>query len=276
MQMSRQRAQEELQRWAPARFVRLPTDAAPKSVAVACVYRARNAQLVADLIADLPGDWPVRLWALDDVDDGLAHLTIGRGPGGRTMLLNTLVASLPSQPEMLVLMDDDVRFAVGGLPRLLRAGSALDFDLFQPAHSATSHWAFRFVRKRPLLFARETTFVEQGPMVVMSRRAQRTLLPLPEELVMGWGIEVRWNRIAREARLRLGIVDAIAIHHKHPETSGHAYDSSAELAHLRQELASAGLDNLAEIQTSVREFGPLGTFTGPSAPWWRMHHRGAH
>src|SRR5205814_2280642 len=106
--------------------------------------------------------------------------------------------------------------------RLVHAGSSLGLDLFQPAHSRRSITAYPFVRMRAPLFARETTFVEQGPLVVLSRGAQRRLLPFPGDMGMGWGVEARWAAAARETGLRSGIVDAVAI--RHPSSYGLSYD----------------------------------------------------
>jgi hypothetical protein len=242
----------------PARVVPLPPDTMPRDVAVACIYRAANARIVDDILRTLPPQWPVRLWALDEVAEPLRAHTVGCGVGGRIELLNRLVESIPGDPDDIVLMDDDIEFLTGSVVRLVHAGASLELDLFQPSHSRRSRTAFRFGRKRPLLFARETGFVEQGPVVVLSRRARQALLPLPEELVMGWGIEVRWHRAAIANHLRLGIVDAIAIRHDPLRgQSAHTYDTAPEIARLDRELASAGLSDIRDLQTTSRTISIL-------------------
>ena len=275
LRWSRRWLLEQLQRVAPARWVRVPEVADPERAALVCVYRKRNVAHVRAAIKSLPPGFTVRLWALDEPVEDLSELTVGVGPGGRTALLNALVADLPFEPEMLVVMDDDAVFVVGGIERLLDAGTSLGFDIFQPAHSRTSQTAFGFVRKRPLLFARETTFVEQGPIVVLSRRAQRLVLPLPEELVMGWGVEVRWHGLAVAGELRLGIVDAVAVRHVGSDSSPrHGYDTGPELDRLRRELAVIGHTDMTEIQSTVRTVGLFGPWRCAPRPRWTLHRRG--
>jgi hypothetical protein len=243
---------EWLQRLSPSGFVPLSSGHDPASVAIVCVYRARNAAFVRGVLDALPTGTEVRLWALDDVVDDLAAVTHGRGPGGRTSLLNSLVASLPAHPDVLLVMDDDFEVIIGDARRLLRAGSMLGFDAYQPAHSRRSTCAFPFLRKRPLLFARETTFVEQGPLVALTRRAQDALLPLPDELVMGWGVEVRWFDAARRNGLRYGVIDAVAIRHDWRVTRrSYEYDTASELERLEQELAAVGKSDVRELQQTV-------------------------
>jgi hypothetical protein len=60
---------------------------------------------------------------------------------------------------------------------------------------------------------RETTFVEIGPATLFARPAFEALLPFPEDLRMGWGLDAHWSAIARENGWRIGIVDAVPVGH---------------------------------------------------------------
>lgn len=226
------------------------------SVGLVCIYRRRHADLVRALITSVPSA-EVRLWCLDgDVPPDLRHITCGTGPGSRMELLNRLVAQLPEaqREDGLVLSDDDVVLTVGTLPQLLAAGRTLGLDLFQPAHLATSHSSWPFNGRRFLTFGRETDFVEQGPLVVLSSAAQRALLPLPEDLGMGWGVEVRWWQEARRARLTLGVVDAVGMQHLTLPAGG--YDRSEQEAQLQQELGRAGLHDLRQLHRALTRTRP--------------------
>jgi hypothetical protein len=224
----------------------------------ASVYRRANAPNVRALLAQLPAGAEIRLWALDEPEPDLARWTVGTGPGGRLDLLNELVDAIDRSCDLLVLADDDVRFVAGDLSDLLRIGRASGLDLFQPAHSRLSRCAFDFTRKRPFVAVRDSTFVEQGPLVVLSTAAQQELLPLPAGSGMGWGVEVRWYEAA--ARLRLGVVDAVAL--RHDDGPGHGYDVGPERLRLQQELARVGAARLEDIQ---RELGRRRPASGPSA-----------
>lgn len=258
------RAVETGHRFSPSRLVPLPAATRPTSAALVCVYRASNADLVHGLLAELPRGTAVRLWALDEVAEGLEDLTIGTGPGGRLPLLNQLIDAVPGDPDCLIVSDDDVHFAIGSMARLLHAGASLGFDVFQPAHTRVSVHAFPFVRRRFHLFARQTGFVEQGPVVVLSRAARAALLPLPDELGMGWGLEARWAAAGR--RLRFGVVDAVGI--RHVSKLGHTYDTGPQIVQLRRELRAMGLENIRQLQTVHRSIGPVAA--------WRQVRRSAH
>jgi hypothetical protein len=198
----------------------------------------------------------VRLWCLDgsgpELPADLQPLTVGHGRGTRFVLLNRLLAELDEQDrrDALILLDDDVRFVVGDLSRLVGTGLHSGLDLFQPAHGARSHASWELVHRRSRTVSRRTSLVEQGPVLVLGPAAQRHLLPLPEDLDMGWGSEVRWARLAEREQLALGIVDAVAVHHLVP--GGLHYDRDSQEAVLRRELAAAGLASLAEL---MREHG---------------------
>lgn len=224
--------------------------------ALICVYRKNGSDHVRALIDGLPAS-TVRLWSLDgEVPPDLADVTVGAGPGGRLTLLNRLVAALPQGAAAagLVIADDDVRVEVGTLALLLDIARRLNLDVCQPAHLATSHSSWHFTRRRCLSVARRTTFVEQGPLLLLSAAAQDLLLPLPEDLSMGWGVEVRWSHQAEATGLRLGIVDAVGILHEAP--AGGAYDRAVEEAVLAAEVSRAGLGDLRDLHRVLERVRP--------------------
>jgi hypothetical protein len=224
--------------------------------ALICVYRRQGAGHVRALIDGLPAS-AVRLWSLDgEVPPELAGMTVGTGPGGRLVLLNRLFAALPpgAATAGLVIADDDVRVEVGTLGLLVDIARRLELDVCQPAHLATSHSSWQFTRRRFLTVARLTTFVEQGPLLLLSSAAQDLLLPMPEDLGMGWGVEVRWSQQAAAAGLRLGIVDAVGILHQAP--AGGAYDRAVEEAVLAAEVSRAGLRDLRDLHRELHRTRP--------------------
>lgn len=260
---ARRRLLQGLQVIDPIRLT-LPAVAPDARIALACVYRARNADVVRALLATLPPTATVRLWSLDgEVPADLAHVTKGQGPGLRFTLLNRLVADVPARARRdgLILSDDDLRFLVGDVGGLVAAAQRASLDLYQPAHSALSYANWAFVRRRALTYARQTDFVEQGPIIGLSAQAQAALLPLPEDLGMAWGVEVRWWAAALRHGLRQGIVDAVAIQHLAPTAQG--YDRAAQERTLDNELRNMGLTDLGVLQQTVARTR-LGT--GRSAP----------
>ncbi len=247
---------ERLQALDPSRLG-LPSRAgASVPAGFVCVYRARNAAVLAELLSGLPDGATVRLWCLDTPPAGLAACTVGSGPGTRFSLLNALVATIPaaSRTAGLILSDDDYAFRVGSLEQLLAMGPPFALDVWQPGHSASSWVSYPFVRRRTNTCLRRTTFVEQGPVVVLSAAAQEVLLPLPEDLGMGWGAEVRWTGLALERDLRMAIVDATSIDHL--TQPGVAYDRSAEFDQLSALLAEGGHARVEVLQRELERVRP--------------------
>jgi hypothetical protein len=242
----------------PSRLALPRPDPELGAVALVAVYRFRHASRLAALLQQLGPGTTVRLWCLDEPAEALRAVTVGQGPGTRFELLNRLVAGLPEplRRDGLIVSDDDYSFRVGDLHQLLAAGRRLGLDVWQPAHDRSSFANFAFVRRRPGVVWRRTTFVEQGPVLVLSAAAQAVLLPLREDIGMGWGVEIGWARLAAEHALRLGIVDALAIHHL-PPVGG--YDRVAEAARLRLMLDNAGLEKLEHLQ---QELGRVGLLEG--------------
>jgi hypothetical protein len=217
--------------------------------ALVCVYRERRTAVVERLVEDAAAvGLSVALWALDAPSRSprLAAATIGTGPGPRLALLNRLCATrAASVPGPLVLADDDVEFVRGGLGRLLGAVERCGFGIAQPAHAPGSHRSHSFTASRPLTLARETSFVEVGPLVVVAARWRTRVLPLPEEFAMGWGLDLVWHDLAREG-CRLGIVDAVTIRHLAAPAS--QYERGPEAERLRALLLARNLRSVHALQ----------------------------
>jgi GT2 family glycosyltransferase len=137
--------------------------------------------------------------------------------------------------DWLLVIDDDVVLPGGFLDRFLFLAERLDFDLVQPAHRARSHAAWRVTRRRRGVVARETPFVEIGPVTAFARGTFSTLLPFPA-LRMGWGLDLHWAALARERRWRCGVLDAVPIRHS-AAPAADAYSREAAIAEARAFLA---------------------------------------
>jgi hypothetical protein len=194
-------------------------------VALLCVYRSKNAAVVEELRQSCPFGSEVLLWALDEVDATLEPWTRGSGSGLRVPLLNQLHARLSANfPGFVVLADDDVIVTAGSVASAVATARRAGFGLSQPAHDARSHRSHRITEARPFTVARSTTFVECGPIVIISPAWRSIVLPMPEEFGMGPGLEERWMRLANE-HCRLGVIDAVRI--RHLGSPGADYDLQA-------------------------------------------------
>lgn len=191
------------------------------------VYRSNNVDILSRLIGQIEAD--VHLHSLDGVvPDSLSDFTRSTGPGQRMPLLQSLITSNPpKEGGWVVIADDDVAFEAPGLTRFLKWANAAGLDFAQPAHTPSSHSTFLVTRLEPFSSVRQSQFVEVGPLVALSPRAQAFALPFPEEARMGWGVDVLWASY-RSSGLRLGVVDATPMRHFGPV--GNAYDNAEEAA----------------------------------------------
>ncbi len=136
-----------------------------------CVYRRRNAARVTNLMACVPQAM-VHLWALDEIDEQLASITVGTGPGTRIELLNRLCANASGEgsDRWLLITDDDIKMPRGQLRLFIRIAQIAALDVSQPAHLARSYHSWKINGQRLSSVARTTRYIEQGPLVLLSPR----------------------------------------------------------------------------------------------------------
>jgi hypothetical protein len=188
---------------------------------------------------------------LEEPHPDLAGHTVGHGPGGRFALLNRLGAEVDPR-EWLVIADDDCRIAwPWTLATFVTVCARIGFDLAQPAHTPTSHHWTAFNEQHPSVMARETTYVETGPMIAVSPRLRPRIMPFPEDTEMGWGTDVLWNEYVAEG-YRLGIVDGVPLEHLAP--GGALYDNGPENERANRLLAERGYTYMGELMHEVSRF----------------------
>lgn len=168
---------------------------------------------------------------------GVTSLKIeGRIP--KFTLINKLLANVDlSEYDYLIVCDDDITVPRGFLDRLLECQSHYDFALAQPARTHNSYLDHSIVEVVDGLDARETRFVEIGPLFCLRKDAFSSLLPFDECAPMGWGLDFVWPAMLQAAGLRMGIVDATTVDHSHrkPFTQ---YDGGAALRGMNAYLAT--------------------------------------
>jgi len=154
------------------------------------------------------------------------------GDRGKFENLNRLLAAHPAAPhDWLLVVDDDVELPRGFLDRFLFLCERFSLQLAQPAHRLNSHAAWPHTRRRAFSVARETSFVEIGPVTAFTSATFTTLLPFPD-LRMGWGLDAHWAALAREHSWRCGVIDAVSIRHS-AAPAADAYSREAALAEAR-------------------------------------------
>ncbi len=169
------------------------------------------------------------------------------------LLRETRASHDDARPEhdWLVVVDDDVVLPHGFLDRLLFLAERFELRLAQPAHRARSHAAWRVTRRVPGAVARETPFVEIGPVTAFARSTFPALLPFPGDVNMGWGLDLHWGALARAHGWRCGVLDAVAISHTAAPVA-RAYAQAHARAAARTFLAERPYVRAREAQTTLR------------------------
>ena len=213
---------------------------------VLVIYRARNVRLVKELLRHVDPRADVRLWALDEVAPELSEHTVGSGPGTRFSNLNRLYLARPvNESAWLVVADDDVLFVRGSLAQSIRVMRQAGFSLAQPGQSWLGWWTSLFNVAKPLLVARETDYVEQGPLLIVEPTFVQHVFPLPDKNDMGWGVEAEWYR-AKEGRFRVGVIDSCRV--VHWDRSATTYPTAPEMVAMKNRLARSGVDSVWQLQ----------------------------
>ena len=206
------------------RIGRLAERTPPRDVLVVAVY-ASDSQLIEPALARIRGS------------RHRVHLATGSTSelgGGKFQNVNALLAG--AEPaDWTVVIDDDVTLPDHFLDGLIALAEALDFELLQPAQTLASHAAWPSARRAPFAVARQTNFVEIGPVTAFSRRAAEALLPFPD-LAMGWGLDLHWAAQAERRGWRLGVIDALPVRHETRPVGG-AYSSTDAIAEAQRFLA---------------------------------------
>ena len=153
--------------------------------------------------------------------------------GGKFQNLNALRDD--GDADWTLVVDDDVALPRRFLDRFLGVCERCGFALAQPAQTMSSHAAWPVTRRRGGSLARETRFVEIGPVTAFRREAAAALIPFPD-LRFGWGLDLHWAAIAAERGWRLGIVDAVPVRHEAAPVAT-AYDPREAIDEARHFLA---------------------------------------
>lgn len=223
------------------RLARAAAAAPPRRrVLVAGVERTDRPNLMREARAEL-------LRSRHDVE----VVTCDVGGRGKFENLNALIAANDGAAgrDWLIAIDDDVELPRGFLDQFLFLAERFGLRLAQPAHKRRSHAAWRVTRRRAGTVARETGFVEIGPLCAFHATTFETLLPFPA-LRAGWGLDSHWAALARERGWPIGVVDAVPIRHALRPIADD-YKHADAMAEARSFLAGRPYVTAAEAQRTL-------------------------
>jgi hypothetical protein len=206
----------------------------PRKVLVAGIY-GRDTARIARTVHELRRsghEVEVTLGARDATAPELADMTLADHlAGGKFENLNTVLANRDlALRDWLLVIDDDVLLPRRFLDRFIPICEALELAIAQPAQTRRSHAGWRVTRRRGGLVARETRFVETGPVTAFRADVASRLVPFPP-MRYGWGLDVHWAAVAKERGWREGVVDALPVRHDSvPVASGYAHEEAVAAA----------------------------------------------
>ena len=129
-------------------------------------------------------------------------------------LINGLINKFRlSDYRYLLVTDDDIDFPEDFLDTFLGMQSKYGFALAQPARTHQSYIDHKFVAQLLGINARQTRFVEIGPLFSIERQAYHLLIPFDQEAPMGWGLDFVWPVALEDCGATLGIIDGAPVTH---------------------------------------------------------------
>ncbi|MEA2397108.1 MAG: hypothetical protein QOK25_664 [Thermoleophilaceae bacterium] len=240
---------------AGARLDRVAAQMPVREVLVVSAYRPGGSRLTGALeeLAGTRHSLRVALGSMGEPDPALADRTLASGlRGGKFENLNQVLSAAAGGPvaDWTLVVDDDVTLPRRFLDRFLAVCERLDLSLAQPAQTLASFAAWPVTRRRAGVLARETRFVEIGPVTCFRRDAASELTPFAP-LRYGWGLDLHWAALAAERGWRLGIVDALPARHEHAAVAA-SYSSRDATEEARRFLADHPFVDRRRAQETVR------------------------
>ncbi|PZU51424.1 MAG: hypothetical protein DI561_16875 [Thauera sp.] len=146
----------------------------------------------------------------------VAAVTVSRrfGRTGKFALMNYLLSCTAWRMyDYVIVCDDDIRMTEGFVDRFLSLQEQFDFALAQPARTHNSYIDHPITEQSDASLARETYFVEIGPVTSFRADFLRLVAPFDESAPMGWGLDFVWPAIVKKHNLHMGIIDATPVDH---------------------------------------------------------------
>jgi hypothetical protein len=129
-------------------------------------------------------------------------------------LMNSLLTGVQvDRYEYTLTLDDDIVLPEGFIDEFLDLQTRLKFAIAQPARTTNSFADHPIVIKQRGVSARQTRFVEIGPVVSFHRSVFSTVFPFDITSPMGWGYENVWSYQLALSGMKMGIIDNVPVDH---------------------------------------------------------------
>ncbi len=129
-------------------------------------------------------------------------------------MVNRLIAIAPIVDyDYIIVSDDDIELPAAFVERFIGLQEYCGFGLAQPARTTDSEYSHRITLQVEGIRARQTRFVEIGPLFSMHASVFGYLLPFDEEAPMGWGLDYIWPILSRQNGFKMGVIDEVPVRH---------------------------------------------------------------
>lgn len=115
--------------------------------------------------------------------------------------------------DYVIITDDDIILPYGFVDEYIYFQDKFDFHLAQPARTNNSYIDHPITEKQRGILARQTLYVEIGPLFCVHRSAYNIIFPFDLMSPMGWGYGNVWSFMFQEKGLKMGIIDHTPVDH---------------------------------------------------------------
>ncbi|RMX04179.1 hypothetical protein D8I35_15345 [Corticibacter populi] len=169
-------------------------------------------------------------------------------------VLNRLLQSCrPDDYDLIFFSDDDIVLCRDFVDAYVAWVDDLKFSISQPARTRFSYRDHKFCLQDKGVRARQTNFVEIGPLFCFDRAAAENLLPFDESSPMGWGYDLVWPVKAAHHGLTMGIVDAVPVDHSYRAQS-RTYSSSQSRETMENFLRQSDAFGFEQAMVNIKKY----------------------
>lgn len=202
-------------------FVNFENEKKPR-VLVVGIYLADRVNTVTHLVSrfgqstrcEVTQAWACMLTA--QIPPSLSAVTVISFPEGKPKFpaLNLIISKFDLDNfDYIIVCDDDIVLPFAFLDNYVAAQALAGFALAQPSRTRSSCGNKQITVKQTHSFARQTRFVEIGPLFSIDARLYSSLLPFDENNPMGWGVDYHWPVVVEKLGLIMGIIDHATVDH---------------------------------------------------------------
>lgn len=152
-------------------------------------------------------------------------------------LLNKILEDINvEQYDYIIFSDDDIAIHDNFIDIYIDIIEYNSLRLAQPARASHSYNVHPIVLQDKNCIARETNFVEIGPIFSLHKSIYFNLIPFPSDAEMGFGLDFIWPVIAQKNNFKIGIIDIVPVDHSYRAQSK-TYSSDINLQKMNVFLA---------------------------------------